>query len=87
MNFNHFTTGGTHKFWGLKQGIYTASENYLPYNYEKVSISAPVTISYNNPEDTITVTNKPKTTGWFYDDDEEKMQKIVRMYTYIHFFR
>lgn len=72
MNFNHFTYGGTHKFWGLKQGIYTASEDYLPYNYEKVSISAPVTISYDNPEDTITVTNKPKTTGWFYDDDEEK---------------
>lgn len=72
MNFNHFTYGGTHKFWGLKQGVYTASENYLPYNYEKVSISAPVTISYDNPEDSITVTNKPKTTGWFYDDDEEK---------------
>ena len=72
MNFNHFTYGGTHKFWGLKQGEYTASEEYLPYNYEKVSISAPVTISYDNPEDTITVTNEPKTTGWFYDDDEEK---------------
>ncbi|WP_417203211.1 VWA domain-containing protein [Acetoanaerobium sticklandii] len=72
MNFNHFTYGGTHKFWGLKQGMYTATENYLPYNYEKVSISAPVTISYDNPEDTITVTNKPKTTGWFYGDDEKK---------------
>ncbi len=72
MNFNHFTTGGTHKFWGLKQGTYSASENYLPYNYELVSISAPVTITYSNPEDSITVTNKPKSTGWFYHDDEQK---------------
>ena len=72
MNFNHFTTGGTHKFWGLKQGTYSASENYLPYNYELVSISAPVTITYSNPEDSITVTNKPKKTGWFYGDDEQK---------------
>lgn len=72
MNFNHFTTGGTHKFWGLKQGLYTATEAYLPYNYKLVGISAPVNITYSNPEDSITVTNEPKTTGWFYDDDEEK---------------
>ena len=81
MNFNHFTKGGTHKFWGLKQGDYTATENYLPYNYEKVSISAPVRISYSNPEDTITVTNKPKTTGWFYDDDEKKNNFYVGIVT------
>ncbi|WP_347451731.1 VWA domain-containing protein [Acetoanaerobium noterae] len=72
MNFNHFTYGGTHKFWGLKQGLYTATEAYLPYNYKLVGISAPVNITYSNPEDSITVTNEPKTTGWFYDDDEEK---------------
>jgi hypothetical protein len=71
-NFNHFTYGGTHKFWGLKQGLYTATEAYLPYNYKLVGISAPVNITYSNPEDSITVTNEPKTTGWFYDDDEEK---------------
>lgn len=45
---------------------------YLPYNYKLVGISAPVNITYSNPEDSITVTNEPKTTGWFYDDDEEK---------------
>lgn len=72
MNFNHFTYGGTHKFWGLKQGMYTATEAYLPYNYKLVGISAPVNITYSNPEDSITVTNEPKTTGWFYDDDEKK---------------
>jgi len=72
MNFNHFTTGGTHKFWGLKQGLYTATEAYLPYNYKLVGISAPVNITYSNPEDSITVTNEPKTTGWFYGDDEQK---------------
>lgn len=72
MNFNHFTYGGTHKFWGLKQGLYTATEAYLPYNYKLVGISAPVNITYSNPEDSITVTNEPKKTGWFYGDDEEK---------------
>ncbi len=57
---------------GLAMGTYTISE-IVPMNYENIGIQpSEITLTREESEKSVVVTNKRTNDGWFYDDDEKK---------------
>ena len=53
-------------------GTYTISE-IVPMNYENIGIQpSEITLTREESEKSVVVTNKRTNDGWFYDDDEKE---------------